>query len=70
VTYAEAAAALRTHYDVTGSRDLAEAELRLAHVDGFFSGYRLAAITTAPCETYAGKRQERGPRTAAPLPAS
>ena len=43
VTYAEAAAAsLRTHYEVTGSRDLGEAELRLTHLDAFFSGYRLA----------------------------
>ena len=69
MTYAEATAALRTHYDVTGSRDLAEAELRLAHLDGFFSGDRLAAITTAQCETYAGKRQGEGPRTV-PLTAS
>lgn len=36
VTCAEAAAALRTHYGVTGSRDLAEAELPLAHLDKFF----------------------------------
>ena len=60
VTYAEAAAALRTHYGVTGSRDLAEAELRLAHLDKFFLGYRLAAITTASCEAYAGTRQGQG----------
>lgn len=57
VTYPEAAAALRTHYKVTGSRDLVEAELRLVHLDLFFSGYRLAAITTASCELYASKRQ-------------
>jgi hypothetical protein len=57
VTYQEAAAALRMHYGVTESRDVAKAELRLAHLDKFFLGYRLAAITTASCETYAGKRQ-------------
>jgi integrase len=60
VTYADAAAALRTHYNVTGSRNLAEAELRLAHLDQFFSGYRLVAVTTASCEVYAGKRQGEG----------
>jgi hypothetical protein len=60
VTYADAAAALRTHYNVTGSRNLAEAELRLAHLDQFFSGYRLVAVTTASCELYAGKRQGEG----------
>lgn len=41
VTYTEAATALRTHYEVTGSRDLGEVAPRLAHLDGFFSGYRL-----------------------------
>lgn len=60
VTYAEAAAALRTHCEMTGSRDLAGAELRLAHLDGVFSGCRLVAITTAAGETYAGKRQGEG----------
>jgi len=60
VTYAEAAAAVRTHYEVTGSRDLAEAELRLTHLDAFFSGYRLAGITAASCEAYAGTRQGEG----------
>jgi integrase len=60
VTYADAAAALRTHYDVTGSRDLTEAELRLAHLDRFFAGYRLVGITSASCEQYAAKRQGEG----------
>ena len=60
VTYQEAAAALRTHYQVTGARDLAEAELRLSHLDRFFSGYRLMGITTATAEAYAAMRQGEG----------
>jgi integrase len=59
VTYAEAAQALRTHYEVTGSRDLAEVAPRLAYLDGFFAG-PLVGITTARCETYAQVRQGQG----------
>jgi hypothetical protein len=39
-TYADAAAALRTHYDVTGARDLMEVGPRLARLDAFFRGDR------------------------------
>jgi integrase len=60
VTYAEAAAALRTHYEVTGSRDLAEVAPRLARLDAFFLGDRLVAVTTARGEGYAAKRQGQG----------
>jgi hypothetical protein len=38
VTYAEAAQALRTHYEVTGSRDLAEVAPRLAYLDASSRG--------------------------------
>jgi integrase len=59
-TYADAAAALRAHYDVTGARDLTEVAPRLAHLDGFFRGDRLVAVTTARCEAYAAARHGQG----------
>ncbi len=40
--------------------DLAEAGGRLAHLDTFYAGYRLVAITAAACEQYAAKRQGQG----------
>jgi hypothetical protein len=36
VRYEESAADLRAHYTTTGSRDMDEAEKRLAHLDDFF----------------------------------
>jgi hypothetical protein len=57
VTYAEAAAALRTHYEVTGSQDLAEADGRLSHLDASFVPYRLVEITPQAGEAYVATRQ-------------
>ena len=48
---------LRQHYQTTGSRDLEEAEDRLHHLDTFFSGKRVAAISSAAITAYVGKRQ-------------
>jgi hypothetical protein len=56
VTYAEAATALRTHHEVTGSRDPAEVAPHLARLDAFFRGDRLVAVSTARCEVYAAQR--------------
>src|SRR5262245_56437354 len=44
VRYEEAAADLRRYYATTGSRDIAEAEGRLKHLDAFFADRRLASI--------------------------
>lgn len=44
VLYDEAAKDLRAHYMATGSRNLREAEKRLAHLDAFFTSRRLANI--------------------------
>jgi integrase len=57
VRYEEAAKALREHYTVTGARDLTEAEFRLAHLDRFFAGRKLASIGPADAEQYALARQ-------------
>ncbi len=58
IQYQEAAADLRQHYQVTGSRDLEEAEARLKHLDPFFTGYRLARIGPADATAYALKRRQ------------
>jgi integrase len=60
VTYDEAAQALKDHYRVTGARDLTEAGYRLAHLDRYFRGRRLASIGTKDSEAYALTRQGRG----------
>jgi len=60
VTYQEAAKALRTHYSVTGARDVEEADGRLAHLTAFFGQDRLPAITAERTEAYAKRRQGEG----------
>lgn len=57
VRYEEAAADLRQHYTTTGEREGAEAEGRLKHLDGFFTGYKLATIGPAEITRYVAKRQ-------------
>jgi hypothetical protein len=44
IRYPEAAADLRQHYTATGERDTEEAGYRLAHLEAFFTPYRLADI--------------------------
>jgi integrase len=57
IRYDEAAADLRQHYATTGDRDLVEVEGRLAHLDKFFSGRRLASIGGAEATAYVAQRQ-------------
>jgi integrase len=57
VRYEEAAQDLRAHYRTTGRRNLEEAEGRLAHLDRFFRGRRLATIGPAEATAYVGQRQ-------------
>ena len=56
VTYDDAAKDLRAHYETTGSRDLEEADWRLAHLTLFFTGYRLMAIGQVEATKYAARR--------------
>jgi len=60
IRYDEAAQDLRDHYRATGSRDLAEAEGRLAHLDAAFRGRRLASLGQADVTAYALRRQGQG----------
>jgi integrase len=60
IRYEEVAQDLRQHYQTTGSRDLEEAEDRLHHLDTFFSGKRVATISSANITVYVGKRQAEG----------
>jgi hypothetical protein len=60
VTYDDAVKALKEHYAVTGARDLTEAGYRLAHLDRYFKGRRLASIGTRDSEQYALHRRGQG----------
>jgi hypothetical protein len=44
VRYEVTAADLKRHYEATGSRDLKEYARRVAHLDRFFTGRRVASI--------------------------
>ncbi len=56
-TYDEAKAVLLDYY-ARGSRNVAEAQHRLAHLDGFFAGTKLTDIKTALVERYTKRRTE------------
>jgi integrase len=60
VRYEEAAEDLRTHYQTTGIRDLAEVGARFKHLDLFFRGRRLADISGATATQYVARRQAEG----------
>jgi integrase len=60
IGYEEIAQDLRQHYQTTRSRDLKEAEYRLKHLDSFFAGRRIAAVTSAEIAAYVKKRQAEG----------
>jgi len=60
IRYEEASADLRAHYQVTGSRNLEEAEDRLTYLDAFFNGRRLAVIGPSDITTYVVQRQATG----------
>jgi integrase len=57
VRYEAIAADLRQHYETTGSRNLKEADGRLAPLKAFFAGRRVATIGPADVMAYAAKRQ-------------
>ncbi len=60
IPYAKAAQDLRTHYQVTGTRNPGEAEARFKHLDAFFGPYRLARIGPADAMAYVAHRQQAG----------
>lgn len=60
VRYDEVAQDLRQHYRATGTRGLAEAEFRLAHLDRHFRGWRIAGIDVVEINAYVVKRQREG----------
>lgn len=60
VPYEEVANDLRQHYEATGSRDSAEAEFRLTHLDQFFCNRRVASIGQAEITGYVVQRQRKG----------
>ena len=60
VKYEEARADLLSHYATHKSRDLTEAGWRLAHLDPFFSGRKLASIGPKDSTRYAATRQAEG----------
>ena len=60
VKWEEARADLLAFYSASGTRDVVEVAPRLAHVDGYFAGRRIASIGPADSTRYAQKRQEAG----------
>jgi len=57
VTYDEAKVDLRAYYETHKTRDITEADQRLAHLDPFFTGRRLVTITPDIITAYARTRQ-------------
>lgn len=57
IKYDEVAQDLRDYYAANGDRSLAEGECRLAHLDRFFRGRRIATLTAADVTRYVLKRQ-------------
>ncbi len=60
IRYEEVARDLRGYYAATGSRDVAEAEFRLAHLDRHFAGWRIAGIGAVEVNAYVVARQRAG----------
>jgi integrase len=60
IRYDEIAKDLRQHYATTKCRNEDEAEGRLAHLDRFFTGRRVAGIGPAEATDYVLKRQGQG----------
>jgi integrase len=60
VAYDEARADLLTYYETHGTRNLAEAKVRLGHLDAFFTGRKLVSIGQAEATAYAKARQDEG----------
>jgi hypothetical protein len=62
ISYEEVVTDLRQHYQVTGSRNVQEAEYRLRHLSRFFAGKRIAGIGSAEITAYVATRQGKGQR--------
>jgi len=60
VRYEATAADLKRHYEATGSRDLKEYARRVAHLDRFFIGCRVASIGQPDVDAYIVQRQGQG----------
>jgi integrase len=60
IPYEEVAADLRLDYKTTGKRKLKEAESRLAHLDRFFQGRRVASIGKVDITQFVAARQTDG----------
>jgi integrase len=60
VSYGEAVNDLRLHYQVSGARNVREAEQRLRHLDPFFTGRRLTTIGPADITAYVARRKAQG----------
>jgi integrase len=60
IRYEEIADDLRVYYETTGKRDPKEAEVRLAHLDRFFTQIRVLAITPDRITRYIQARQQEG----------
>jgi integrase len=58
ITYDEAKLDLRAYYETHKTRDIAEADQRLAHLDPFFTGRRMVTITPDIITAYARSRQD------------
>lgn len=70
IRYEEVAKALRTHYETTGCRDLAEADGRLAPLEAFFAGGLLGSDRPRrpPTSPSARPPASRMPRSTASSP--
>jgi integrase len=62
VRFEEISADLRQHYQVTGCRKLADAEDRLAHLNRYFRGRRVATIGPSEIETFVAHRKAQHAR--------
>jgi len=60
ILYGEARTDLLTYYGVHGTRDVAEATGRLAHLDPYFMERRISGIGPVEVEAYAKHRQDQG----------
>jgi hypothetical protein len=63
VRYEEIAGDLRTHYASSGARNAEEAEFRLAHLDRFFAGRRVAALGARRSPPTSSSARRPVPRT-------
>lgn len=51
---------LIAYYEATGKRDVTEAKVRTAHLDGYFAGWRIARIDAPSIHGYVVHRKQQG----------